>query len=191
MREHSVFKRISNAVNTSLCSLYKIFFAIWVITFSYLICRIFSKRDAFCKKNKKNCIQFSAKQRKPNGNRGKSEKIKNPALNFRAGAFNLIFLFLLSSFFSFFSFFSLLLSPFSFSLFFLFSFFLLSFFLIAPPISSYDALHQDTSRKYVSSSQYSSLPGQTLSCLLFLFYSILQPSSCHQLHKDFLTPPRK
>lgn len=154
----------------------------------------FSERDAFCKKNKKNCIQFSAKQRKPNGNRGKSEKIKNPALNFRAGAFNLIFLFLLSSsffLFPFFSFFSLLLSPFSFSLFFLFSFFLLSFFPITPPLSSFDALHPDTSRKYVFSFLYSSSPGQTLSCLPSLFYSILQLPNHHQFHKGFLTPPRK
>ena len=160
---------------------------------TYLICRIFSKRDAFCKKNKKNCIQFSAKQRKPNGNRGKSEKIKNPALNFRAGAFNLIFLFLLSSFFlfPFFSFFSLLLSPFSFSLFFLFSFFLLSFFLIPPPLSSSDALHPDTSRKYVFSFLYPSLPWQTLSCLPSLFYLALQLPSYHQFHKGFLTPLRK
>lgn len=153
----------------------------------------FFKTGRFLQKNKKNCIQFSAKQRKPNGNRGKSEKIKNPALNFRAGAFNLIFLFLLSSFFlfPFFSFFSLLLSPFSFSLFFLFSFFLLSFFLIAPPLSSSDALHQDTSRKYVFSFLYPSSPGQTLSCLPSLFYSALQLLNYHQFHKGFSTLPRK
>ena len=130
---------------------------------TYLICRISSKLDAFCKKNKKNCIQFSAKQRKPNGNRGKSEKIKNPALNFRAGAFNLIFLFLLSSFFlfPFFSFFSLLLSPFSFSLFFfllflfrssfssLFFFFLFFLFLLpSHPLMHFIQIHPENTSSH-------------------------------------------
>ena len=53
------------------------------------------------------------------------------------------------------------------------------------------ALHPDTSRKYVFSFLYPSSPWQTLSCLLFLFYSIPQLLNYHQFHKGFLTPLRK
>ena len=113
------------------------------------------------------------KQRKPWSNYKKHEKAKAPAWNSGLGLLLLFFSFSLFFFF---------LSP-IFSLLFSFS--------PITPLSSSDALHPNTSRKYVFSFLYPSSPWQTLSCLLFLFYSIPQLPNYHQFHKGFLTPPRK
>lgn len=130
----------------------------------------FFKIGRFLQKNKKNCIQFSAKQRKPNGNRGKSEKIKNPALNFRAGAFNLIFLFLLSS--SFFSFSILLFflsSSFSFFFFTLLSIFFL-FFLPSHPLMHFIQIHPENTSSHF---YIHHCPGKLYPVLFFSFTQFL------------------